>query len=401
MVERINGENDLQFHKRIVLGKLVDKTVDDDYSELAELAFGEKSSSDHCRKMMYGSRYTIDLYERFFDELMEENGDEAVLGKIEMANIELRKERIKLSHQRTALNKLINQKAQREEFLELFENTIERISPPILNIKDTEFNEDEEIVILLSDLHVGANISNNWCVYNTDVLKSMLEEYLSKIRDIQKTHKVKNCVVACNGDLINGSIHKTIQIQNKETITEQIVTASNLISQFLVELSLIFEKIRVCFVPGNHSRVDHKNDALKDERLDTLVEDFIKIKLSNFDTIVFDGYVKPDITFYAVSILGKTYLGCHGDYDNSDKISELEKFYGEPVYGVISAHLHHNSIKNVRGKKLIQGGSFVSQDDYTIQKRIFGGSEALVLVCNKDGLKCSYDVLFMSDKVIK
>lgn len=399
MIERLPDENELDFHKRIVLGKLVDKTVDDDYSELAEKAYGEKSSSDHCRKMMYGSRYTIDLYERFFESLLEDNCEDEILDKIEMANIELKKERIKLNHQRTALNKLINKKAQSEELLELFEDAIKKIDAPILKPEIRDSNGEEEIVILLSDLHVGANISNNWCVYNTDVLKLMLEEYISKIIDIQKTHRVKNCVVACNGDLINGSIHKTLQIQNKETITQQIVIASELISQFLIELDQIFEKTRVCFVPGNHSRVDKKNEALKDERLDTLIEDFIKIKLSNFDTIVFDDYIKPDITFYAISILGKTYLGCHGDYDNSDKIAELEKFYGEPVYGIISAHRHHNSIKNVRGKKLIQGGSFVSTDDYTIQKRIFGQSETLVLVCDKDGLKCSYDVLFESDKV--
>jgi len=399
MIERINGENELDYHKRIVYGKLVDKTIDDDYTELSELAFGEKSSSDHCRKMMYGSKYTLELVDKYLEESVGD--DEEFLSKIELANISLKKERIKLSHQRTALNKLINKKAQSEELLELFENTIKKTDVPTLSFEAKDMNEEEEIVILLSDLHVGANISNSWCVYNTDILKLMLEEYILKIKDIQKTHNVKNCVVACNGDLINGSIHKTIQIQNKENISQQIPLAAGLISQFLVELDTIFEKTRVCFVSGNHSRLDHKNDSLKDERLDNVVEDFIKITLSDFKNIIFDEYEKPDSTFYAVSILGQTYLGCHGDYDNSDRIAELEKFYGKPVYGIISAHLHHNSIKNVRGKKLIQGGSFVSQDDYTIQKRIFGKSESLVFVCNKEGLKCAYDVSFMSDKVIK
>lgn len=397
-LHRINGETELEHHRRIIYGKLEEKTVDADYSELSEIVYGLKSSSDHCRKMMYGSKATLELMDKYLEDGID---DSEILSNIELAKLELKKEKIKLSHQRTALTKLLNQKAQREEFLELFESAIEKAVPPVFDIRSKGDSDEEEIVILLSDLHVGANISNSWCVYNTDILKLMLQEYLSKIRDIQETHNVKNCVVACNGDLINGSIHKTIQIQNKETITQQILIASELISQFLIELDLIFEKTRVCFVSGNHSRVDHKNDALKDERLDTLVEDFIKIKLSNFDNIIFDDYVKPDITFYAVQILGKTYLGCHGDYDNSDKIAELEKFYGEPVYGIISAHLHHNSIKNVRGKKLIQGGSFVTQDDYTIQKRIFGKSESLVLVCNKDGLKCSYDVLFESDKPVK
>ena len=39
MIEKRNDETPLDFHKRIIYGKLIDKTLSDiDYSELAELA---------------------------------------------------------------------------------------------------------------------------------------------------------------------------------------------------------------------------------------------------------------------------------------------------------------------------------------------------------------------------
>ena len=59
---RQQGETDLQFHKRLIYGKLVDKTLaDNDYSELSELAYGQPYSSDVARRMMYGSCRTLQL----------------------------------------------------------------------------------------------------------------------------------------------------------------------------------------------------------------------------------------------------------------------------------------------------------------------------------------------------
>ena len=55
-LERLPGESDLAYHKRLIHGKLVDKTLmDADYSELAELIYGQQYSSDVARRMMYGS----------------------------------------------------------------------------------------------------------------------------------------------------------------------------------------------------------------------------------------------------------------------------------------------------------------------------------------------------------
>ena len=105
MLERLPGESNLAYHKRLVYGKLVDKTLSDtDYSELAPLLYGQDYAGDNARKMMYGSLKTLQVLE---DEeqngYIAENAD--ALGELEMKKIELQKERQKFFDQRNALER--------------------------------------------------------------------------------------------------------------------------------------------------------------------------------------------------------------------------------------------------------------------------------------------------------
>lgn len=64
-LSRRDGETELEFQRRIIYGKLVDKTLADyDYSELAELIYGQTYSSDFARRLMYGSLKTFEAMER-------------------------------------------------------------------------------------------------------------------------------------------------------------------------------------------------------------------------------------------------------------------------------------------------------------------------------------------------
>ena len=54
----------------IVIGKLVDRTIDDDYEELSERLFGEGNcfSASEVRKRMYGMKAIIEAIERDGEE---------------------------------------------------------------------------------------------------------------------------------------------------------------------------------------------------------------------------------------------------------------------------------------------------------------------------------------------
>jgi predicted phosphodiesterase len=72
-MERMNNISQYEEIKRIVKGKLVDKTIKDDFESLSEPLFGEGNcfSSDEVRKRMYGMKYLIDVLEieRYFEKL--------------------------------------------------------------------------------------------------------------------------------------------------------------------------------------------------------------------------------------------------------------------------------------------------------------------------------------------
>lgn len=100
-LERRKGESAVEHHKRLVYGKLVNKTLADiDYAELSEFVYGKRLSSDVARREMYGSRYTLDLLEK--EGINSLTGTD-IVDEIEAKTLELKKERQKFYDQRREL----------------------------------------------------------------------------------------------------------------------------------------------------------------------------------------------------------------------------------------------------------------------------------------------------------
>ncbi len=395
MLEKRKDESNLEFHKRLVYGKLVDKTLADiDYSELAPMLYGQDYAGDNARKMMYGSLKTL--------QLMDEEGIQAyaggnadVLDNIEMKRLELKKEQQKFYDQRNALSKLIRERSRQEELNDIITSTVNSGNLPQLTYEPGLVSYSErDLLVSLNDIHYGANINNYWHQYNSDICREMFEKYLARIIKIANETDVENCIIWCNGDQISGNIHYSIAVSNKENVIEQIIGVSELIAHFIAELSKYFNTVKFVSVPGNHSRINPNKDmAINGERLDDLVEWYLKARLQNFENVEIGAGIRVDPTIYMIDIRGKTYVGVHGDFDGSDaKVQALQTMVRRPVYAVLSGHLHHNKIDCVQGIKTVMAGSFLGMDDYCVSKRIYGAPEQLVCVVSEDGIECTYDV---------
>lgn len=391
-LERKPNESSIDYHKRLVYGKLVDKTLSDiDYTELSELIYGQSYSSDVARRMLYGSRKTLELFDK--EKINQINNDD-ILGEIDEKTIELKKERQKFYDQRNALNKIIRDRSRQEEINELIVNEIRNGNLPKLNYQYSDCEcTDNDLLVSLNDIHYGSNVDNYWNVYNPDICKEMMNNYLNKIISIAKIHKSENCVVWMNGDAISGNIHYSIAVTNKENVIKQVMGVSELISEFLAELSKYFKNVIFVSVAGNHSRINpNKDNTLNNERLDDLIEWYVGARLQNFDNIVIGGE-KIDETMYLINIRGNMYCGVHGDYDGSAaKVQTLQTMAGVPLYAILSGHLHHNKTDEVQGIKTVMAGSFLGMDDFCVSKRIYGKPEQMVCVCDEDGIRCQYDI---------
>lgn len=374
-------------------GKLVDKTLGDvDYTELSELAYGQSYSSDVARRMFYGSKRTLELISA---EEASKIDDVNILSELDEKMIELRKERQKFYDQRNAFNKIVRERSRQEELNEIIVDAIHNGELPRLNYERNIIEpSSNDLLVSLNDLHYGAAHSNYWNEYNSDIAKDMMANYLDRIINIADTHNSENCIVWENGDAISGAIHRSIQITNKENVIEQVMGASELIAEFIAELSKHFRTVKFVSVAGNHSRIDpNKDNALVDERLDDLIEWYIAARLQNFENVEIGAGEKIDSTMYLIDIRGKNYCGIHGDFDGSaSKVQSLQTMVGRPVYAVLSGHMHHNKVDEVQGVKTVMAGSFLGMDDYCVQKRIYGKPEQMVCVCDENGIVCHYDI---------
>lgn len=395
------GENDRAFIFRIGRAKeqgIIDLTWDtiaDIFNkELTEIKGPDEKLSPSTYRQQY--RLAVLYYEDVFKDMVSNENDVALLE-------EIKKEKYKMFDYRNAYNELLRGRARQEEINDIIREEIHNghlcALEPRYEYYENYIGKDIEndiMLINLHDLHYGAMVSNYWNKYSPSICKERLEQYLVQIQKIQEKHKCSSCVVACNGDLISGNIHESIKVTNKENVIKQLMGVSELIGQFLSELSCIFKNgtVRFASVAGNHSRIEKKEDALKSERLDDLVGWWLEARLQNFKNIKFDECEKIDDTMYLIEIKGKIYCGVHGDYDyNNKKILELKTIINKDIYGILTGHLHHNKIDSVQGIKIIMSGSMQGVDDYCVAKRIFGQPEQLVCICDEKGLKCSYDIV--------
>lgn len=385
-------ESNFEYHRRIIEGKLGDKTLSDyDYSELSTYAYGKEYSTDVARRMFYGSKRTLDCLS---EERIEKVCDSEIVSKIDEKMIELRKERQKFYDQRNAFNKVIRDRSRQEELNEILVNAVHSGNLPQLNYMPmiTE-PTGKDLLVSLNDIHYGIDIHNAWNTYNPDICRDMMVKYLHRILEIAETHQSDDCIVYNCGDSISGKIHPTIQISNKENVIEQVKGVSELIAEFLAELSSHFRSVRYYSVSGNHSRLDTKENSPYDERLDDLIEWYLKARLQEFENICIDSDSRIDPTMFLMDIRGKTYCGVHGDYDGTpDKVAALKTMAQKPLYAILSGHKHHNMCNVVQGVKTVMSGGFLGIDDFCIQKRIFGQPEQMVCVCDDTGIVCHYDV---------
>lgn len=395
LLERRSGESEFEHHRRLIEGKLSDKTLSDyDYTELAKYVYGKEYSTDVARRMFYGSKRTLDIMD---SERISSIKDKEILSDLDKKMFELQKEQQKFRDQRAAFNKTIRDRSRQEELNDILVDAVKHGDLPTLNYEPTHVEEStNDLLVSLNDIHYGIDIENAWNIYNPERCREMVCVYLDKILAIAETHHSENCIVYNCGDSISGNIHLTLQIANRENVVEQVKGVSELIAEFLAELSKRFNLVEYVSVPGNHSRLSTKDDSPSEERLDDLIEWYLAARLQHFKNVyIRNKQGRLDNSIFLLDLRGKTYVVVHGDFDESPtKIAALQAMTQVPIYAVLSGHKHHNACNDVQGIKTVMAGSFVGVDDYCIEKRIYGRPQQMVCVCDNTGIVCHYDVIF-------
>ena len=176
------NESAYDHHKRLIYGKLEDKTLADiDYSELSELVYGQEYSSDVARRMMYGSRNTIKIMEEERVNETIRSGDD-ILKELEDKRKELQKEKQKFADQRREYNKLLNKDGRFEHITDCLRESAERLNETASLNERTKIDiaGDNEAVLVLNDWHYGMVTDNIWNHYDTDVCKKRVANVVNE-----------------------------------------------------------------------------------------------------------------------------------------------------------------------------------------------------------------------------
>lgn len=311
------------------------------------------------------------------------------------ANRELEKNKIKYRDERRAWNKQNYIAARIDETFDILKENLRNFGASNFCGKPiSDLNNEESMIVCLSDLHIGQTFKSEFGEYNTEIAKKRLNEYLRNVIDIADSNNISNIYVALLGDGISNSLHKTIQITNKENVVDQIKKSIELISSFVGEL---LNRFNVYFlsVSGNHSRLDKKDDSLHDERLDSLIAWSVDRTLShceNYHSLLKEGFVDDGIAY--ADIHGIKYYFIHGDFDdltNSGYMKLASMLHDFPDY-VVRGHKHYCLFD--QSTRFIQSGSIAGcGDSYTIEHRLEGKPSQMVIITNKNGVKAAYPVV--------
>lgn len=392
---RQEGEDDLALLLRV--GKDKDKigTWDDVAAIMNELTGASKGESAWRKKFKLISTVVTQegkLVEERTTELTTTDDD------IVLKMRELERSKIKYRDERREWQKQNYSDARIEETLDVLEEAFKDIRKvqftPVIKAS-SNLNHDKELIICLSDLHIGQYFDNLFGSYSSDIAKERLRQYLEKIHQVVEMHHPWKAHIVLLGDNISGNIHKTIAISNKEDVISQIKTATELVASFCAECSSLFDTVLFYSVSGNHSRIDKKDDAVHNERLDDIISWAVGLCLKDQDNFHVMDHRKLDTGIVDIDCCGKTYIGCHGDYDPMTKsgVSNLSMMLGFIPYGIVRGHMHSPAMNEINGVKVIQSGSLAgSGDDHTVEMRLTGKPSQAILVCDKTGIDAIYNV---------
>lgn len=350
------------------------------WQDIANIVF-EKFGVDHSRHW---------YYRNYGDFLVGKNSSFSVSAEDELTQklLMLKKERVKVSDERTQNNAYIRKLAREETFREIAIEAVQNIEGriPLPTYDSIYFTDcDKEAILLLSDWHYGFDFKNSWNTYNTDVAKERIKKLYEQTVQICAKNNVQHINVLNLADLIAGRIHLTIRLESRIDVITQIMEVSEILAEFLNSLSQYF-KVDYYSCIDNHSRVEpNKSDSLDLESLCRITDWYLKERVGKNGITIHDNRFGEDII--TLSVLGHQVLGCHGDKDKQQTVIEKMTLLTRQSYDLIcTAHMHHFSADEHTGTVLISNGALMGTDTFAKNLRLHSRPSQTLIISSKDNV---------------
>lgn len=354
------------------------------YSEWGDEILGYENvySEDNCRKGFY---IVSKLLCRIDDSV--NISDIELIEELETLKDDIYKERCKLQDIQREKRKSLRGDSRFDNLVEVLREEIRSLHPIKLNVCNRKADENVEASILLSDLHVGLIVDNATNYYDISVAKERLGELCSKTIKYCKLHNVSKLNVECLGDALNGLIQIGNRIDEEEDTISQIITVSELLSNFINDLKVEIPQVVVYGVIGNHSSVfANKKERSNKENFERLIFEYIKLRIGQ--KVITNGL--EDYLVYKIK--DKTVVLTHGDRDSLQNAKQ----HFVDLLGIIPnyihfGHIHHFNIKDDCDTEITTNGSLISTDDFAVSIRKSTKASQVLIIYGED--VCTYKLV--------
>lgn len=394
-LKRMPNESDDQYFFRVCQMK---DSLGFTWPQMAEI-FNEEFG---CNKGDTAYRKKWAAFKNVFDANTDKLvGENKYLEEIKQATDELYKAKRQLYDQRREYNKILVSDARARH---LSERLIEAANIAPLQNYSNMFNfnssiSDEEATLFLSDWHYGQVSNNIWNEYNVKICKERVSKLFNKVISAIQDHKINTLHIALLGDFVNGSIHTSCRVASEENTCEQLMHVSEIIANFINEISAYVNQVNVYSTYGNHARsIQKKEDNIHADNMERVIPWWLAQRLKdNYKVNVIDSEYYEFIYF---NVCGYNVVCTHGDLDQFKNIgvtvnSIFTKKYGKSIDYTFSADKHHLESFEQFGIESTLVGSLCGTDEFANNKRLYSNPmQTLCIFTPEDGKKCTYNIKF-------
>lgn len=383
------NETQLQYVKRLTENR---KYYDLSYSEWATLICGKTYDEHNARKAFY---VISAMLEEVDVEIESQITDNEMLQKIDEAKRELYKERVRLQDERRYVNGIARAESRYEQFKEelFFEiKKLNEVKPLEVNKNFITTRERETTIasLILSDLHIGMKNNSFANVYNLDIAAKRLELLHNKVINKCLLHNVETLNIEICGDLIDGALRASSRILQDVHVIKQVTYCSEILADFINQLSNSIPNIVVHCAVGNHSRVSADlKQHIHSENFEYLILEMIKLRTRGIENISYnENILDEEIAIYEV--YGRVIASAHGHKEKSkfNSVQNLSSYLKVKIDETHLGHFHQFAVQN----GVVVNGAFSGVGHYAQDLRFSTDPSQTLIVYDNSVEKCIYDI---------
>lgn len=285
-------------------------------------------------------------------------------------------DKMELQSMLTAFKRFQKQGVAQENIARKVSQGLENILP---NIETKRFESleklptlDNDMIVQLSDWHIGALIDVDGNMYSYDIAKRRLRYYLDEVARQYDVYRPKHVYITHVGDFIEHvSMRMNDQAYNAEFLSsEQIARVIKMFTETIIEIAGYAKEVSVVMVGGNHDRMQgNKSEGINGDSAAYIVLQQMLL-LASYGVLgdnvnIVDN--SQDIYNAEIVVANNRYvMVTHGDTLQKGKPATKTLMTTHPIDLVLLGHYHYfNATQEALGSQTIMGGSLQGYNSYS------------------------------------